>query len=445
LELGRRAQGWDAGVTFTLQTFVLYREQGRLEEIEATIRRAVDEYPTRPMFRCILASLYSELGRKLEAQRTFEDLSADDFARLPVNSNDWLFGMTFLSEVAAFLADMRRAATLYGLMLPYAGYVVSDPGDVSAGSASRYVGILATTMSRFDEAEGHFEAALAMNAKMGAMPWVAHTQFDYAEMLSGRDRPGDREKAFLLVTDALAICKAVGMVALQGKVSRLLEGRELLVDRPEGRTTEPPSGVVVGPSVFRREGEYWSMTYEGDVFRLKDSKGLRYIACLLRDPGREFHVIDLVSRTEGVDADTLSRRMPGRRRAESGLNVPGGDAGSVLDPQAKTEYRRRLAELEDELQEAEAWSDPERTALAKEERDFLTRELAGAMGLGGRDRKAASDAEHARINVTKAIRSALTRIGKNSPALGLHLDRTIRTGAFCSYIPDPRSAVPWQL
>jgi hypothetical protein len=137
--------------------------------------------------------------------------------------------------------------------------------------------------------------------------------------------------------------------------------------------------------------------------------------------------------------------MPGRRRAESGLNVPGGDAGSVLDPQAKTEYRRRLAELEDELQEAEAWSDPERTALAKEERDFLTRELAGAMGLGGRDRKAASDAEHARINVTKAIRSALTRIGKNSPALGLHLDRTIRTGTFCSYIPDPRSAVPWQL
>jgi tetratricopeptide (TPR) repeat protein len=163
LRLGRRAQGWDAGVSFTLQTFVLYREQDRLEEIEATIRRAVDEYPTRPMFRCILASLYSELGRKPEAQRTFEALSADDFARLPVNSNDWLFGMTFLSEVAAFLVDTRRAATLYGLMLPYAAYVVSDPGDVSTGSASRFLGILATTMSRFDEAERHFDASLAMN------------------------------------------------------------------------------------------------------------------------------------------------------------------------------------------------------------------------------------------------------------------------------------------
>jgi non-specific serine/threonine protein kinase len=137
--------------------------------------------------------------------------------------------------------------------------------------------------------------------------------------------------------------------------------------------------------------------------------------------------------------------MPERRLAEPGLHVSGGDAGSLLDPQAKAEYRRRLTELEGELEEAEVWGDPERTARAKEELDFLTRELAGAVGLGGRDRKAASAAEHARINVTKAIRSALTRIRKNSPALGLHLDRTIRTGAFCSYIPDPRSAVPWQL
>ncbi|MDP9300081.1 MAG: AAA family ATPase [Actinomycetota bacterium] len=445
LEVGRGAQGWDAGVTFTLQMFVLCREQGRLQEIEATIRHAVDEYPTRPMFRCLLASLDSELGRKAEAQRTFEDLSADDFARLSANGNDWLFGMTFLSEVAAFLADVPRAATLYGLMLPYAGYVASDPGEVSTGSASRYVGILATTVSRFDEAERHFDAALAMNTRMGARPWIAHTQYDYAEMLLARDRSGDREKAFFLASDAFAICTAIGMVALQGKVSRLLEGQELSVDRPGGRADEPSPGLVVGPSVFRREGEYWSIGYEGEMFRLKDSKGLRYIAYLLRDPGREFHVIDLVSAGEGVEADALSRRMPGRRHAEPGLHVPGGDAGSLLDPQAKAAYRRRLAELEGELEEAEVWGDPERAARAKEELDFLTRELAGGMGLGGRDRKAASAAEQARINVTKAIRSALARIRKNSSALGLHLDRTIRTGAFCSYAPDPRSAVPWQL
>jgi tetratricopeptide (TPR) repeat protein len=445
LEVGRGAQGWDAGVTFALQTFVLYREQGRLQEIEATIRRAVDEYSTRPMFRCVLANLYMELGRKLEAQRMFEDLSIDDFAGLPMNSNDWLFGMTFLPEVAAFLADVRRAAALYALLLPYTRYASSQSVEVSTGSASRYVGILATTMSRFDEAELHFDEALAMNSRMGAKPWVAHTQYDYAGMLLARDGPGDREKAFPLLTDAFAICKVVGMVALQGKVSRLLERRERSVELPEGGAAEPSPELDVGSSVFRREGEYWSMAYEGDVFRLKDSKGLRYIACLLRDPGREFHVIDLVSASEGVQPDMPSRRMPGRRHAEPGLHVPGEDAGSLLDPQAKVAYRRRLAELEGVLEEAEVWGDPERAALAKEELDFLTRELAGAMGLGGRDRKAASDAEHARINVTKAIRSALTRIGKNSPALGLHLDRTIRTGAFCSYIPDPRSAAPWQL
>ena len=121
------------------------------------------------------------------------------------------------------------------------------------------------------------------------------------------------------------------------------------------------------------------------------------------------------------------------------------DAGSILDPQAKAAYRSRLAELEEELAEAEAWGDAERGARAKEEQDFLARELAGAMGLARRDRKAASASEQARINVTKAIRSALSRIRKNGPALGLHLDRTIRTGTFCSYVPDPRFPIPWQL
>jgi non-specific serine/threonine protein kinase len=119
--------------------------------------------------------------------------------------------------------------------------------------------------------------------------------------------------------------------------------------------------------------------------------------------------------------------------------------GPALDIKAKEAYRNRLRDLEEELQEAEAWRDPERAARARYEIDFLTRELAGAVGLGGRDRTTGSDAERARVNVTRSVKAALARIRQLSPALGAHLDRTVRTGNFCSYNPDPRLPVSWQL
>jgi hypothetical protein len=122
-----------------------------------------------------------------------------------------------------------------------------------------------------------------------------------------------------------------------------------------------------------------------------------------------------------------------------------GDAGETLDAQAKAEYRRRLEEMESELDEARAFGDPERAARAEEERDFLVRELASAVGLGGRDRRLGSPAERARVSVTRAIRSALARIDEHSSALGDHLERTIRTGTFCSYRPDPRAPIDWRV
>jgi hypothetical protein len=102
-----------------------------------------------------------------------------------------------------------------------------------------------------------------------------------------------------------------------------------------------------------------------------------------------------------------------------------------------------LLDLEAELSEAEEWNDPERASHLREERDFLARELAAAVGLGGRDRIAASNAERARVNVTRAIRSALDRIQEHSPPLGRHLAATVRTGSFCSYQPDALSTVSW--
>lgn len=185
-----------------------------------------------------------------------------------------------------------------------------------------------------------------------------------------------------------------------------------------------------GTALFRQEGEFWTIAFEGTAFRLRDTKGLHYIAALLREPGRELHALDLVA-SSPADADAP--------------RPPGGDAGPMLDAQAKAQYRSRLEDLEEELREAEQWDDHERRARAQEERDLLARELAAAVGLGGRDRKAASDAEHARVNVTRAVKAALERLAEHSSQLGSHFEATLRTGIYCSYVPDPRGSVRWEL
>ncbi len=197
--------------------------------------------------------------------------------------------------------------------------------------------------------------------------------------------------------------------------------------------------------MFRREGEYWSIAFEGDAFRLKDSKGLRYIARLLEDPGREFHVMDLVAAEEGGQEEVPAAHIQEADFDRIAVRASAwGDAGEVLDAEAIAAYRRRLGELEEELQQAQAWNDTERAARARQERDLLIQELAGATGLGGRARKAGAPAERARVNITRAVKAALVRIREHSAALGGHLASTIRTGAFCSYTPDPRLPSSWQ-
>ena len=133
----------------------------------------------------------------------------------------------------------------------------------------------------------------------------------------------------------------------------------------------------------RREGEYWSIAFAGQGFRLKDVKGLHYLAYLLRNPGREFHVLDLAAAGQGVPAGG-PRISPARDDDLRPARL--SDTGPVLDEQAKTAYRARLRELEEELAEATSWADPVRAARARQEMQFLADELAAAVGLGGRDR-----------------------------------------------------------
>ena len=123
-----------------------------------------------------------------------------------------------------------------------------------------------------------------------------------------------------------------------------------------------------------------------------------------------------------------------RRAHRRGAQDPFGP--TVIDEPAKESYKRRIAELEQEIDEAETRGDTEAGTAAQEERDFLVQELSSAYGLGGRARRTPDHVERARKAVTRRIRDALGRIDRAHPALGRHLHASIRTGAFCSYQPE---------
>jgi hypothetical protein len=162
----------------------------------------------------------------------------------------------------------------------------------------------------------------------------------------------------------------------------------------------------------------------------QDTRGLRYLAYLFAHPRREFHASEIATMSASASAPP-----PIEREQPTALGL--GDAGELLDGEATAEYQRRLADVREELEEAEANNDVGRRARLREELEFLIAELASA----GRGRRAASHAERARSAVGKRIRDALKQIGAVDPALGRYLRATVRTGTFCSYTPDPRLRV----
>lgn len=425
---GARSMLTDSQAHFASHTYFVRRAQDRPREALELVREAAETLTWYPFLRCELADLYLQLGEQSAARTAYEALAVDGFGALPLDS-EWIMSLTMLAPIALSIGDLAGASILYAYLLPFADRHAVGHAEGTTGSASRALGILAAGLSRFDDAEKHFVFAIEHNERMSARLWTTDTQVCFARMLLARDAPADRERANALLSEAWRTCRNLGLARLE---------REIREIRPDmNAATAQASGMEATKmgAVFRREGEYWSIAFDGDAFRLKDSKGLRHLSVLLAAPGREFHSLELV-------AAVRSHGPPdGHRDAE--LVASTGDAGEILDVRAKTEYRDRLRDLESELTEAESWNDPERASRLREEIDFLARELGAAVGLGGADRRATSNAERARVSVTRAIKAALERIAGHSTGLGRHLRATVRTGTFCIYEPDPRLPVTW--
>jgi tetratricopeptide (TPR) repeat protein len=424
----------------------------------------------------ILAWVYRQLLRARSGTADDAlDLFAAEMLRIGGSDIHALAGFCALVEIGSLVAAPALAESAYrALSLAVERDVIFSSGWVFL--IPRVLGVAAALNHWWDKAETHFHTALETAKNIGARPELGRSCLDYARMLVARGAQGDRPRAVDLVGQAGLIFSELGMEPFTQQTVQFAEALDISIpvasrqlttspnDLSRSTETTPPSDhatfddalrgtlrdePVAADNVFRWESEYWTIAYRGTVCRLKDAKGLHYIAFLLRYPGREFHTIELVT-TVGKrqrPATTTPDAVQSKDQLTAHyLSVRGvGDAGTLLDAQAKAAYKRRLDDLREELEEAQRFNDLERITQAQAEIDFLTEELAAAVGLGGRARKAAAAAERARLNVTKSIKAALRTIRENHSPLGQHLATSIRTGTFCSYAPDPTRPLSWIL
>ena len=475
----------DALSFFTSQLTNIRYEQGRLAELQPLIAQVVADNPGIPAFRAVLALACCEGDLDDEARRLLAHETSTAFAELPPDVT-WLPGLAIYAEVAAHLQDPAAGEVLYELLAPWAGQVVYS-GISAWGCVDHHLGAVAAVIGRYAEADEHLRRAAELNAALRAPIWVARTELATARLLLLRDGPQDRERGRALLERAASAAQRLGSATLARRAAGLLGYEKALSALPipvmpnpgaraarmpppgngRGAVSVPgaraPGGGSAGTSepvqadatpgsnggpraTLRLEGEIWTVTGTTTV-RLKDRKGLQYLATLLERPDIEVHAIDLVSGPVDAAARGRSAGGAGAAGAENGdvVLADGGDAGALLDPEAKAAYRERVLELREDLEEAERFHDVERAARLREELEFIGAELARAVGLGGRDRRAGNAAERARVNVTRAIRGAVRAIAEHDARLGHHLERSVRTGVFCAYQPGPTGPDTWRV
>jgi hypothetical protein len=371
--------------------FAMYEVQGRLGELEGAVRQFADAQPAMPVWRCALACVYLQTGRDDDLRREYEQFAAAGFSTLP-RDNLWMLALAFLAQACHHFGDAERAPWLRELLEPYSGRNVITPDVAYFGPVDRFLALLAATEGDRERAAAWFASARALAESMGARPTLARIDAEEQAAL------GDRKP----------------------------------------RTAEPQPAAAPEPRSLRRHGDVWEVSSGETSFHIKDAKGVQHLALLLANPGQEFHALELV----GGGAVSATGALPDQ---EMTIRARGqDDSGPLLDPQAKAEYRQRVSELQEELEEAEAFNDPERVSRARDELEFLEAELSAAVGLGGRDRRAGGSAERARVNVTRALKGAVDRIAEYDEALGHHLRTCVRTGTFCVYDPGPGSD-PWEI
>ena len=208
-----------------------------------------------------------------------------------------------------------------------------------------------------------------------------------------------------------------------------------------GASPAAVSGPHHGPTAtFRCDSDTRTIAFGDITVLMRDLKGFRYLERLLADPGREFHVLDLVAVERGsLPTGRATGHVDGELTEGAGAGLP------MIDDEARAAYRRRLADVDEDIEEATRLNDIGRVELAQRDRQYLIHELTRAAGLGHRARTQGGTNERARTSVTRSLRYALERMAEHHPTLAAHLGQSLHTGTYCVYAADPIAPISWQL
>jgi hypothetical protein len=330
------------------------------------------------------------------------------------------------AEIAAAAGDVETVRTAAAAIRSIANSYPSRWLEASAALAAARGALLD---GEFSEAIDGATAATVAWADIGAPFESAAARLVLGE---AHRRSGDADAARMEWRAARGTFEAFGARRWADRADRLLTGA----------TPDPVPRSMAGSATatFRCDGDTRTVCFGERQVLVRDLKGFRYVERLLADPGREFHVLDLVA----VEQGSLPTAQGARSRGEA--TAPDSGSGmALIDDQARDAYRRRLAEVDDDIDEATRMNDVGRIELAQRDREYLIAELASAVGLGGRQRTVGGTAERARTSVTRSVRYGLGRLAEHHPALAAHLEQSIHTGTYCVYTPDALSPIVWEL
>lgn len=386
--------------------FLIRREQGRLHELTDGMRAFAAQSSTITAWRTNLALLYAETGDFEAARAEVDQLVSPDLAGLK-RDNTWMLGAAGLAGATAAVGTPAQAEVVYAAMLPYDGRHVVAASLYYHGPVALYLGTLAQRSGRLEVARQHLDAALSAARRLAAPAWLARALMARARLLDDSS-PAEAQE---LRREAQRLAQTLELTALIAQAA------------PSAETHATSSTRT---ALLQQEAQAWRLEYRGRVSLLKARRGLDYLARLLAAPEQEFHVLDLAA-------------------AEGSATIVATAAEAILDPRAKRELRDRVEDLRAELSEAEAHHDLSRTERLRAELEAIGAHLARSLGLGQRDRHGHDDAERARAAVTKALRAAVRQVEEVEPELAAVLDRSIRTGVFCSYVPLHETGITWSI
>jgi DNA-binding CsgD family transcriptional regulator/sugar phosphate isomerase/epimerase len=212
-EWSRLLTGRPASGIHGIQMFGIRREQGRLAELAPVARAVAGGERPRGAWPPGFAAVLVELGMEQEARLELERIRLEGLEQL--RSGLWVASLIFLADACAGVDDDALAALIYPELAPLSGgNVVIGHGVACYGAADRFLGVLAATLGEYQRAVEHLQRALALNRRMGAITWTAHTLYAYGRTLQLRGAAGDAARASELLSEAASLASQIGMPAL---------------------------------------------------------------------------------------------------------------------------------------------------------------------------------------------------------------------------------------